>query len=134
MASSDGAARILRSALPPGPGAASPGEAYTGSRRHAQRWEYSTHSTAGFVELIHGSFGAVSWDARVREAAGKEFYKALANVSGVAKVPGGGHPHNWLLAGEGRGARLGVRKGQALPARCARSQALPARCSFGLFQ
>ena len=84
-----GAVRLLRSALS-GPGAASPGEAYSGSRRLAQRFEYSAHSTAGFVELAPGSFGAASWDERF--VAGKEFYNALANVPGVVKVPAGGAP------------------------------------------
>ena len=122
MASSDGAARILRSALPPGPGAASPGEAYSGSRKSAQRFEYSVHSTAGFVELAPSSFRAVSWNDRF--VAAKEFYNALAKVPGVAEVPWGGLPiiGCWL------------HKGQVLPARCARSQALPARFSFGVFE
>ena len=83
MASSDGGA-------PPGPGAASSGGDYSGSRKSAARWEYSEHSTAGFVELAPGSFGAESWDARL--VAGVEFYNALASVPGVVKVPAGGAP------------------------------------------
>ena len=78
-----GAARLLRSALS-GPGSASQREAYSGSRKLAQRFEYSVHSTAGFVELAPSSFGAASWDDRF--VAAKEFYNALAKVPGVAKV------------------------------------------------
>ena len=76
------AARLLRSALP-GPGAASPGEAYSGSRTSAQRFEYSVHSTAGFVELAPSSFRAASWGDRF--VAAKEFYNALAKVPGWAQ-------------------------------------------------
>ena len=83
MASSDGGA-------PPGPGAASSGGDYSGSRRSTARFEYSEHSTAGFVELAPGSFRADSWDARL--VAGVEFYNALANVPGVVKVPAGEVP------------------------------------------
>ena len=83
MATGSGAARLLRSALP-GPGAASPGEAYSGSRKSTQRFEYSVHSTAGFVELAPSSFRAASWSDRF--VAAKEFYNALAKVPGVAKV------------------------------------------------
>ena len=36
---------------PPGPGSASPGGEYGGSRQLAQRFEYSGNSRAGFVEL-----------------------------------------------------------------------------------
>ena len=68
----------------PGPGAASPGEAYSGSRKSAQRFEYSVHSTAGFVELAPSSFRAASWNDRF--VAAKEFYNALAKVPGVAEV------------------------------------------------
>ena len=72
----------------PGPGAASPGEAYSGSRKSAQRFEYSVHSTAGFVELAPSSFRAASWSDRF--VAAKEFYTALAKVPGVAEVSWGG--------------------------------------------
>ena len=84
------APRVFRrpaSALP-GPGAASPaspGGNYAGSRKEAQRFEYSTYSTAGFVELAPKSFGAASWNDRL--AAATEFYDALAKVPGVAEVP-----------------------------------------------
>ena len=68
----------------PGPGAASSGGAYSGSRKSAQRFEYSVHSTAGFVELAPSSFRAASWSDRF--VAAKEFYNALAKVPGVAEV------------------------------------------------
>ena len=77
------AARLLRSALP-GPGVASPAEAYSGSRKLAQRFEYSVDSTAGFVELAPSAFRARSWSDRYITA--MEFYNALAEVPGVAKV------------------------------------------------
>ena len=68
----------------PGPGAASSGAAYPGSRKSAQRFEYSEHSAAGFVELAPGSFGAETWFDRHHAA--KKFYAALAKVPGVAEV------------------------------------------------
>ena len=78
------AARMLR-ATPPGPGAASPGggragqalagPTYPGSRKEAQRFEYSTFSDAGFIELAPG-----------RAPKPQEFYDALASVPGVARV------------------------------------------------
>ena len=74
----------------PGPGATSPGEAYSGSRKSAQRFEYSAHSTAGFVELAPSSFRAASWNDRF--VAAKEFYNALAKVPGVAEVSWGALP------------------------------------------
>ena len=84
------APRVFRrpaSALP-GPGAASPaspGGVYAGSRKETQRFAYSAHSTAGFVELAPKSFGAASWNDRL--VAATEFYDALAKVPGVAEVP-----------------------------------------------
>ena len=79
-----GSCPMATAAALPGPGAASPGEAYSGSRKSAQRFEYSVHSTAGFVELAPSSFGAASWDDRF--VAAKEFFSALTKVPGVAKV------------------------------------------------
>ena len=67
----------------PGPGVASPGEAYSGSRKSAQRFEYAEHSTAGFVELAPSSFRAVSWDGRF--VAAKDFYNALAQVLEISR-------------------------------------------------
>ena len=50
-----GAARMLKQAVPPSQGQALPAPgtaaAYSGSRRLAQRYEYSEQSTAGMVEL-----------------------------------------------------------------------------------
>ena len=79
-----GSCPMATAAALPGPGAASPGEAYSGSRKSAQRFEYSVHSTAGFVELAPSSFRAASWSDRF--VAAKEFYNALAKVPGVAEV------------------------------------------------
>ena len=77
MATDSGAARRISRKLP---------HPYAGSRKLAQRYEYSENSTAGFVELAPNSFGAASWDERF--AAAEEFYDALAKVRGVAKAPG----------------------------------------------
>ena len=68
----------------PGPGSASSGKAYSGSRRDAQRFEYSAHSPAGFVELAPSSFGANSWNDK--EAAGREFHDVLSRVTGVVQA------------------------------------------------
>ena len=76
--------KISYGSHPMGPGVASPGEAYSGSRKSAQRHAYPVHSAAGFVELAPSSFRAASWNDRF--VAAKEFYNALAKVPGVAKV------------------------------------------------
>ena len=90
MAAAAAGLRRRPASAQPGPGAASPGGAYSGSRRVAQRFEYSEYSTAGFVELAPSSLRAASWDDR--DVAAQEFYGALAQVPGVAEVSWGPSP------------------------------------------
>ena len=59
----------------PGPGSASLGGEYGGSRKEAQRFEYAENSTAGFVEL-----------SPAHVMSGEEFFNVLAAVPGVASV------------------------------------------------
>ena len=72
------------------PGSASPARGYAGSRREAQRYEYSRGSLSGFVELAPGSFRAYSMESRF--VASHLFFDELAKVPGVASAPWGPSP------------------------------------------
>ena len=86
---------MAAAAAHPRPGAASPARGYAGSRREAQRYEYSRGSLAGFIELAAGSLRAFSWEARF--VASNVFFDELAKVPGVASAPWGAPPRSWLL-------------------------------------
>ena len=90
MATGSGAARLLRSALS-GPGAAS--HPYAGSRKLAQRFEYSEHSSAGFVELAPSSFGA---GQRIPDDLGS----ALQQGPGAGEGPGSASSRRRLRPGQ----------------------------------
>ena len=83
--------------VPGAAGQALPANEYKGSRRKHERFEYSSTSLQGFVELVPGAF-----DSHLGgKIAGEQFKAALRKVAGVAEVSGKGFPLK--LGARGRG-------------------------------